>query len=271
MASGGGSNSPWLVKISVRNANFTKSFATMGKMDPFVEVTLGKRSIGTVPPAYAQDLHPVWDFSFDAQEFDLGAELQFKAIHKHSWTRKDVTIGYGKLNLTAAAVGKGGSEQTIQMLKKEENTGTMTVGLKFIAASQVASPATFAAPTATAQIQSSVSQASLASSIPATNNTMASSLSGPTDTVKTQQSAASTVPRVIPSRTMSVRENDEQRNALISRQWWEIDMNLKKNRRVINTKGCGALAKQHKIACGSATVCCAGGIGAAVWGLLLCF
>eukprot|EP00927_Polykrikos_kofoidii_P080056 TRINITY_DN7691_c0_g1_i2.p1 TRINITY_DN7691_c0_g1~~TRINITY_DN7691_c0_g1_i2.p1 ORF type:complete len:253 (-),score=33.91 TRINITY_DN7691_c0_g1_i2:47-805(-) len=252
MASGGGSNSPWLVKISVRNANFTKSFATMGKMDPFVEVTLGKRSIGTVPPAYAQDLHPVWDFSFDAQEFDLGAELQFKAIHKHSWMRKESTIGYGKMNLTAAAVGKGGSEQTIQMVKKDESTGTMTVGLQFIAASQVAP---------TAQV---------ASSMPASTNTVISA-DVPADTAKPQPILASTVARLPASRTISVRETEEQRNALISRQWWEIDLNPKRNRRVLNTNGCGALAKQNKIACGSATVCCAGGIGAAAWGLLLCF
>eukprot|EP00927_Polykrikos_kofoidii_P005771 TRINITY_DN12299_c0_g1_i1.p1 TRINITY_DN12299_c0_g1~~TRINITY_DN12299_c0_g1_i1.p1 ORF type:complete len:277 (+),score=41.20 TRINITY_DN12299_c0_g1_i1:87-917(+) len=248
----------WLVKVTVRHGDFARSFSSIGKMEPSVEVYLGERCIGNVPPAYKSDTKPVWEFGFDAQEFSIGTELLMKVVHKRNWVRRETLIGFGKLSITADAVVRRATEHTVHVKKGPEHTGNVTVGLKFI----------------------SCNAATYAPHAPAASSHPSMHLPRHRSVVLQASSVSSDVPRklsksgpavaAVDNNERNAKKVDEKRNMLVEWQWWEIDVNTRIKQQRLWTPACRSYLRAHKLAFGSAAMCCAGGICGCICSLFVC-
>lgn len=83
-------------------------------------------------------MEPKWNYTFQAQEFEVGDELQLRVMDKHAWPRKDVLIGTGSIRLSADVLSSDRRpvEQSAQLFKKHEgekpeHTGNIQVSLNF--------------------------------------------------------------------------------------------------------------------------------------------
>jgi len=132
-----------VLQVTIRHGDVFRRFGKfhMAKMSPYVEVSLGDRIIGTVPPATGADLKPVWNYTMPTEGFDSSHELELKVLDKHTWPRKDVVIGIGLVRLpeeTLSGSERQLLEQTIKLFKKHrgderpEFTGNISISLNIL-------------------------------------------------------------------------------------------------------------------------------------------
>lgn len=273
-------------QITIRHCDVFRRFGKlhMVKMSPYVEVSLGDRIIGTVPPAIRADLKPVWNYTMLTQGFDASQELKLRVLDKHTWPRKDVVIGVGSVRLPEEYLSGNDKqivEQTIKLFKKHhgeerpELTGNISISLNILRSVVPPTPPnTKGVATASEEpgfqtrVSSTAANASTQSRSSTTGSAQSPLIRGSDAETNTRETAPNGVVVWGPSLLDTAEASDEHLQ-LVTRHYFGRNVREERRRPVFCTSGICELLRTgscRRKCCGCCT--CVGGCAlVAIWAL----